>query len=116
MRRKTLLIFFLAHSIIQLRAQDSVRYRVIFIGDAGEINKEQQAIINYASRIIIPNKTTAVFLGDNIYPRGMGLPGSKEEAITKNILQSQYLPLRNNGAPVYFVPGNHDWDKMGPQG
>jgi len=116
MRRKTLLIFFLAHVILQLRAQDSVRYRVIFIGDAGEINKEQQAVINYASHIIIPNKTTAVFLGDNIYPRGMGLPGSKEEAITKNILQSQYLPLRNNGAPVYFVPGNHDWDKMGPQG
>ena len=46
----------------------------------------------------------------------MGLPGSSEEEQTKKILQSQYQPMRANGAPVYFVPGNHDWDKMGPQG
>ena len=89
---------------------------MIFIGDAGEINKEQQAIISSAANIIIPNKTTVMYLGDNIYPRGMGLPGSKEEETTKKILQSQYKPMRSKGAPVYFVPGNHDWDKMGPKG
>ena len=43
----------------------------------------------------------------------MGLPGSKEEEKTKNILQSQYSPMRSKGAPVYFIPGNHDWDKDG---
>ncbi|HEY2347865.1 MAG TPA: metallophosphoesterase, partial [Puia sp.] len=98
------------------RAQDSVLQRVIMIGDAGEIDKEQQAVIPAASNMIIPGKTTVLYLGDNIYPRGMGLPGSKEEEATKSILQSQYKPMRSKGAPVYFIPGNHDWDKEGKNG
>jgi len=116
MSKKIITFFFVIQLAIILHAQDSIRYRVIFIGDAGEINKEQKAIISSAANIIIPNKTTVMYLGDNIYPRGMGLPGSREEDTTKQILQSQYLPMRSKGAPVYFVPGNHDWDKMGPKG
>jgi hypothetical protein len=46
----------------------------------------------------------------------MGLPDSHEEEKTKAILQSQYKPMRNKGASVYFVPGNHDWDRMGKNG
>jgi hypothetical protein len=99
-----------------ITAQDSVRYRVIFIGDAGEMNPEQMAALQQAANHIIPGKTSVMYLGDNIYPNGMGLPGSKEEEKTKQILQSQYKPMRDKGAPVYFIPGNHDWDRMGPQG
>jgi hypothetical protein len=98
------------------KAQDSVLYRIIMIGDAGEIDKEQQAVIPAASSLIIQNKTSVIYLGDNIYPRGMGLPDSKEEEETKAILQSQYKPMRSKGAPVYFIPGNHDWDRMGKNG
>lgn len=97
-------------------AQDSIRYRMIFIGDAGEINPQQKTVLSDAANHIIKNKTSVMYLGDNIYPRGMGLPGSKEEVETKQILQSQFKPMRQNGAPVYFIPGNHDWDKMGPKG
>ena len=57
-----------------------------------------------------------MFLGDNIYPAGMGLPGSREEEKTKEIFQSQFIPMRNKNAAVYFIPGNHDWDNMGPDG
>ncbi len=96
--------------------QDSVIARVIFIGDAGEINKGQEAVISGASNFIIPGKTTVMYLGDNIYPRGFGLPGSKEEEETKKIFQSQFIPMREKLAPVYFIPGNHDWDRMGPKG
>jgi Calcineurin-like phosphoesterase len=96
--------------------QDSVMQRIIFIGDAGEMDKAQQSVIPFASSLILPDKTTVVYLGDNIYPRGMGLPGSREEQETKAILQSQYGPMRRKGAPVYFIPGNHDWDKMGKNG
>jgi hypothetical protein len=95
---------------------DSIRHRIIFIGDAGEIDKQQQAVIPDAASHIIPGKTTVLYLGDNIYPKGMGLPGSTDEERTKNILQSQYQPMRSKGAPVYFIPGNHDWDKMGKNG
>ncbi len=97
-------------------AQDSIRYRVILIGDAGEINSHQQSVIGAAAAFVLPAKTTVLYLGDNIYPRGMDLPGGKQEALTGQILKSQFSPMRAKNASVYFVPGNHDWDKMGPNG
>lgn len=99
-----------------VKAQDSVVYRVILIGDAGEIDKQQMATLDFAASLIIKNHTTVLYLGDNVYPHGMGLPGSPDQARTENILRSEYGPMRAKGAPVYFVPGNHDWDKMGPHG
>jgi hypothetical protein len=110
-----ILLFFVA---LQSRAQDNIKIlsRVIFIGDAGEIDQEQSEVINHAASQILPGKTSVVYLGDNIYPRGMGLPGSVEEQATKEILKSQYQPMRKNGAPVFFIPGNHDWDRSGPLG
>jgi hypothetical protein len=116
MIKKLPLLFILLLGRFTGQAQDSVRYRVILIGDAGEMDMQQNAVLKHAANNIIKNKTTVMYLGDNIYPHGMGLPGSPEEEETKKILQSQYLPMRAKGAPVYFVPGNHDWDKMGPQG
>ena len=97
-------------------AQGNIVYRVILIGDAGEYSKRQNGVILDAAGKILKGKTSVFYLGDNVYPIGMGLPGSKEEDTTKKVLQSQYQPMRKNGARVYFVPGNHDWDRMGPKG
>jgi hypothetical protein len=98
------------------QAQDSIQYRIIFIGDAGEINAQQKIAIEHAASQIIPGKTSVIYLGDNVYPKGLGLPGSKTAESTREILRSQYQPMRSRGAPVYFIPGNHDWDKSGSQG
>ncbi len=95
---------------------DSIQQRIIFIGDAGELDEQQHRVITQAVTYILPGKTTVVYLGDNIYPTGMGLPGSNEEKRTQDILRGQYQPMRSAGAPVYFLPGNHDWDRMGKQG
>ena len=115
MKKLYLLFYCLSGCLLHAAAQDDVQYRVILIGDAGEINPTQQAIIKDAISKSIPGKTIALFLGDNIYPRGLELPPDKKEAAL-NILRSQYEGLRKNGVPVYFVPGNHDWDKSGPAG
>lgn len=118
MKRLPALFILLLLLTVQSWAQDSssIVARVIFIGDAGEIDRDQSRVISHAAGQILQGKTTVVYLGDNIYPRGMGLPGSAEEQETKEILSSQYKPMRANGAPVYFIPGNHDWDKSGPLG
>lgn len=97
-------------------AQDSIVKRVIFIGDAGEIDAQQNNVLSEAAMQVINGKTTVMYLGDNIYPKGMGLPGSIEEVTTQQILQKQFTPFRSKGAPVYFIPGNHDWDRMGKMG
>ncbi len=97
-------------------SQDSILHRVIFIGDAGEMSEGQKAVIQHAAGNVFNAKTSVVYLGDNIYPRGLGLPGTKSDSLGREILQSQYQPLRSKGAAVYFIPGNHDWDKSGSKG
>lgn len=62
---------------------DSVITRMILIGDAGEMDLQQGGVIGHAVEYVLKGKTTVFYLGDNIYPRGMGLPGSKEEQETK---------------------------------
>lgn len=113
--RKILLVLFFGSFFPVLFAQ-SIQQRLILLGDAGEINFKQETIIPEAAEKIIPGKTTVLFLGDNIYPRGLALPGSDNEKETKDILRSQFEPMRRNGAPVYFLAGNHDWDRMGKLG
>jgi hypothetical protein len=115
-RAFTCIFFLLLLNFPSLHAQDDVRARVILIGDAGEMDDQQAAIIPNAASHILQGKTTVLYLGDNIYPHGMGLPGSKEEEKTQQILQSQYKPMREQDASVFFIPGNHDWDRMGPLG
>jgi len=105
-----------AVTLVKAQNQDSLLARVIFIGDAGQIDAGQTLVIKDAASRIIKDKTQVIFLGDNIYPKGMGLPGSQEELQTQAILRSQYVPMRQKGAPVYFIPGNHDWDHSGRQG
>lgn len=97
-------------------AQQQPVQRMIFIGDAGEMNHEQTKVIPDAAAQVLPGMTSVFFLGDNVYPRGMGLPGTKAEAEGQAVLRSQFVPLRAKGAPVYFLPGNHDWDRMGKNG
>lgn len=98
------------------RAQDLVKHRVILIGDAGEMNTGQFESLKDAAKHVIKGRTTTLYLGDNIYPVGMAIPGYGNLAETSKILESQFKPMREAGAAVYFIPGNHDWDKSGPNG
>ncbi|RZK81951.1 MAG: hypothetical protein EOO92_03515 [Pedobacter sp.] len=116
MNRIYLLVSFVLFPLLISAQVDSIKSRIILIGDAGEMDIQQGGVIKHAVSQIISSKTTVIYLGDNIYPRGMGLPGSKEEKQTQEIITSQYKPFRAAGAPVYFIPGNHDWDKSGPLG
>lgn len=116
MRKNCFILSILLAVTLGSFSQDSVHHRIILIGDAGEMDKAQQKLIPDAAGRIIPGKTTVLYLGDNIYPTGMALPGSKNREETEQILRSQFAPMRAKEASVYFVPGNHDWDKMGKQG
>ncbi len=115
MLKKLLLIICLFFALTGY-GQDSVRYRVILIGDAGEMNDGQKESLKNAAKHVIKGKTTTLYLGDNVYPVGMAIPGYGDFTETSKILQSQFKPMRDAGAAVYFIPGNHDWDKSGPNG
>ncbi|GGE13435.1 MULTISPECIES: metallophosphoesterase [Sphingobacterium] len=106
-----LLLLFIYH----FASAQEIDQRLIIFGDAGEINTKQSFLIEKANGLQIPTKTRAFFIGDNIYPDGLGLtsPGKEE---TAEILKSQFEGFRKLNVPVYFLAGNHDWDKSGKKG
>ncbi|QES87278.1 BamA/TamA family outer membrane protein [Rhizosphaericola mali] len=118
MRRRFVFILLLNlfYTLVQGQEKAVLKSRVIFLGDAGEINKSQQSVIRSASQQIINNKTSVVFLGDNVYPDGMFTEDDRKYNVDTTILRSQFQQFRDQNVPVIFIPGNHDWDNSGPYG
>jgi hypothetical protein len=106
---------------------DEVKSRVLLIGDAGapaqgktepvEGISDPTLVSLYYSAAKIPERTTVIFLGDNIYPKGLPdeAAGRKYEE-AKGRLEAQLLVVRKSKARGIFVPGNHDWEKSGKDG
>lgn len=97
-------------------AQDSIRYRVIFIGDNGKVNAEQQKIFQHAANNVLEKRTTVFYLDNNQYLQGKIPADSKEGRTSLSILRSQYEPMRAKGASVYFIAANPGWNKLGLHG
>lgn len=83
-------------------------YRVILIGDAGATRPEEATLSDLGlwaeDRI---DRTAVVFLGDNLYPSGLGADDERGEGV---LLQQ----LRATRALKLFVPDNHDWGNVIP--
>lgn len=113
--------------------------RLLLIGDAGEPDPTgEPALAALAHQVnVIPERTTVVFLGDNIYERGMPEPAPTPDPATQaavaaaevlvsdifqtrqqaeKVLRDQAAVVRGNGARAIFVPGNHDWDQSSAGG
>lgn len=91
---------------------------LFLIGDAGKPAPGGDPVLialrrDLASR---PERSTVVFLGDNIYPAGLPAEGHPMRAQAERRLDDQINAVRDTGARVIFVPGNHDWDNAGPDG
>jgi len=118
---------------------DDIAYRLLLIGDAGSPDsKGEPALQALASQVNqIPQRTTVVFLGDNIYERGMPEPAptpdpAAEAAVkaadilvsdifqtrkeAERVINAQVDVIRGNGAHAIFIPGNHDWDQSNSGG
>jgi len=103
----------------QSEAQDiptskEVSHTFYLIGDAGlspqgEMNKTLKIFKNRLDKA--DKNSTAIFLGDNIYPAGM--PDKKDSTAAyinaKNDLDAQLKTLENYKGKPFFIPGNHDW-------
>jgi len=91
-----------------------ITHTFYLIGDAGlsPIGDMNPALKIFKNRLDgADKKSTAIFLGDNIYPAG--LPDSKDSTeayrIAKNHLDAQLKTLENFKGQPLFIPGNHDW-------
>lgn len=97
---------------------DSVLQRIILIGDAGELQHGKNAVIDAVKQRIDLHKgnNTILFLGDNIYPKGLPNELDKNYPGAKAVIDYQINLVKGTNANGYFVPGNHDWNKQGPGG
>lgn len=61
-------------------------------------------------------KGTVLFLGDNVYDRGLpdATASNRKEMETRLLAQTE--AVKASGCRLLMVPGNHDWDMMGKEG
>lgn len=90
---------------------------IFLIGDAGKPEPGDPVLAELAAQTArAPRGSVIVFLGDNLYPRGMPAAGTPERNEMERRLDAQVNVARTSGLRAIFIPGNHDWDRMGPDG
>lgn len=114
-------------------AADAIDHRLLLIGDAGDPDENGEAALRALARRAgrLGERTTVVFLGDNVYETGMPDASPLEGTVIEEILDEVLLNLyesrqeaerrllaqveavEGTGAVAIFVPGNHDWDQFG---
>ena len=104
-------VFFLSYDNT---AQNNIVY---LIGDGGEW-KEKKGLTSVVFEQLKKDfekekrNKTVIFLGDNVYPKGLPAKPKKEshnyKAIETTLLNQISIFEEFNGN-VYFIPGNHDW-------
>ncbi len=91
--------------------------RLLLIGDAGAPNPGDPVLDAMGKdAATAPDRTTVLFLGDNIYPRGLPDSISPDRAEAERRIRTQINTVRDAGAKAIFIPGNHDWAKHGLDG
>lgn len=100
---------------------DSVQvlHRVFLIADTGGFDPSREEPVLVALNEHLTrwgDQATVAFLGDNIYPDGLPDSASVDFPLSVARLKQQLDAVKDTGAGVYFIPGNHDWDHSGPRG
>ncbi len=95
----------------------AVETRLFLIGDAGAPAPRDPVLAALRAQIgEDPQRSLAVFLGDNIYPAGLPAEGAPGRAEAERRLDAQVDVVHGPGGRGVFVPGNHDWGAWGPDG
>ncbi|HEX2249877.1 MAG TPA: metallophosphoesterase [Gemmatimonadales bacterium] len=91
---------------------------VFLIGDAGAPDPDGEPVLWALRRDLAnaPEQRIVVFLGDNIYPRGLPRPEDPDRSEAERRLRAQIEVVTTTRARGVFVLGNHDWARHGPDG
>jgi Calcineurin-like phosphoesterase len=88
------------------------------LGDAGAPDPRGDPVLLALTRDLdsMPHRGVVVFLGDNIYPRGLPALGDPKRPEAERRLTAQIEAVKAGGGTGFFIPGNHDWAKYGKEG
>lgn len=94
-----------AGSAVGAAADEAPRARLILAGDGGYADETAlRVLLVQAQRH--PEQTTIVLLGDNVYPDGIP---SEANSAEERFFRRQLQALKETGAKLIVLPGNHDW-------
>ncbi|MBN4070069.1 metallophosphoesterase [Olleya sp. AH-315-F22] len=96
-----------------------ITHSFYLIGDGGNspIGTQTEALKDFKAELSkASTKSTALFLGDNIYPSGMPKKGHEQRAFAEHQLNIQAQAVKDFKGQTIFVPGNHDWYSNGLKG
>ncbi len=104
-----LLTFISLPGAFGFQSQNDPVHSVFLIGDAGEPyeNPVLVALKNELSKI--GDRGSVVFLGDNIYPKGLPPKGHELRAEAEKAIDGQINAVKDFPGNKIFIPGNHDW-------
>jgi hypothetical protein len=92
--------------------KEQIATSLFLIGDAGAANEGDAvlgALVQQGKDA--PPGSTVVFLGDNVYPRGIPHDTAPTYQEAKRRLLIQAAVADSTGMRLIFIPGNHDWDR-----
>jgi hypothetical protein len=88
-------------------------YELFLIGDTGNINrhKADPVLETLKNHFVKEQHSAVLFLGDNIYPRGLPPKNNILYKDAEDALKAHYEALKDYHGKVLFISGNHDWNK-----
>ncbi|KAA0126384.1 metallophosphoesterase [Chryseobacterium sp. SN22] len=87
-------------------------YQLFLVGDAGNADEPQaqQTLTMLKSQLdSAGSNSMLIFLGDNIYPKGMPEKSDKNYETARKKLEDQLAITKNFKGRTLVIPGNHDW-------
>lgn len=96
-----------------------IEHSFYLIGDGGNspIGTQTEALQDFKNEMIrASQKSTALFLGDNIYPSGMPDENHVQRDFAEHQLNVQTAAVKEFKGNTIFIPGNHDWYSEGLEG
>ncbi len=96
-----------------------IEHSFYLIGDAGNspIGSSSEALLAFKTELSKASKnSTAIFLGDNIYPNGLPNKGDEGYDFAEHQLKIQTNAVKDFKGEAIFIPGNHDWYSNGLEG
>lgn len=106
-------LIFLLLSILPFASQafqaEQPIYSVYLIGDAGEPYENPVLTLLKKELEQAGENSAVIFLGDNIYPKGMPPEDHALRAEAEVAINGQINAVRSFAGKKIFIPGNHDW-------
>ncbi|WP_250433183.1 metallophosphoesterase [Hanstruepera flava] len=96
-----------------------IEHQFYLIGDAGYSPLNDQALaLKHLEKVLntASSNSTTIFLGDNIYQKGLPKKGHKDRAQAEHNINAQIQTVENYKGRTVFIPGNHDWYSNGLKG